>query len=67
MRWRGGLEWKYKRHNWTQWHKWFAWHPVVVGTTKEGYRQWVWLEQVERHADFYVDGYDWKYREVNNG
>lgn len=42
----------------TDWHKWFAWHPVLVESTV------VWLEVIERRdtgkcGDF---DFDWEYR-----
>lgn len=49
-----------------QWHKWFAWHPVVVN------REWVWLETISRKG--YTKGVSennvvylgWNYKSLND-
>jgi hypothetical protein len=46
------------------WHKWFAWRPVVV----DG--RWVWLETVERKLTYphSIGGFIWRdYRNVGAG
>lgn len=40
------------------WHRWFAWRPVLVN----GF--WVWLERIERRADWCDWFFDWEYREI---
>lgn len=37
------------------WHRWFAWHPVIVG-------QWhlVWLEHIERRYEYDQWNYQFK-------
>ena len=37
------MKWKYHpKNNIYEWHKWYAWHPIVVDN------KWVWLEYVMR-------------------
>jgi hypothetical protein len=46
------------------WHRWYAWHPVVC----EG--MWVWLETIYRKGELVEGGYGpfitWQYRLKNN-
>lgn len=42
-----------KSTNKYEWHKWFAWYPVLVEDEDTGARMWIWLETVER---IYRDG-----------
>lgn len=42
-----------KPHDRLEWHKWFAWHPVLIDNVT------VWLETVERKRD--PDIFDWVY------
>lgn len=46
-----------------EWHEWFAWRPTRVGAV------WVWLEVIERKANFppspsLVQPVSWQYRFV---
>lgn len=41
----------------TQWHRWFAWHPIV---TEE--REWIWLQCVQRRIQGNWEGSDAFYR-----
>ena len=34
-------------HSEGEWHRWFAWYPVVVVTGRDS-AHWVWLEFIER-------------------
>ena len=47
------MRWRYQPA--TEWHRWFAWYPVVI----EG--QWVWLETVERRLVESLTDY-WTYQ-----
>jgi hypothetical protein len=44
-----------------QWHRWFAWHPVIVDYTREGDAVVQWLEWVERKLIIHYQNY-WEYR-----
>ena len=49
-----------------QWHKWFAWYPVVIFKEYPGYivcRHYAWLEQVERKGTYSYGYWNYDYRE----
>ena len=52
-----------REHSRSEWHRWFAWRPVVV-VTEDGSENWVWLEIVERKwgASKYTGQRKWRYR-----
>ena len=55
-----------------QWHRWFAWHPVVIGINEDNREVKVWLEYVLRKGEprFLepkaegILSYDWTYKEM---
>lgn len=50
-----------------EWHKWFAWHPVVVDVDGYGRYIFAWLETVERSFDesrTYTGDSAWSYRRL---
>lgn len=54
------MRWKHKTFDRSEWHKWFAWYPVVIDGEN------VWLETVERRACFsqpYPDDTIYEYRD----
>ena len=48
----------------SEWHRWFAWRPVVVVTEEGGSEYWVWMETVERKwgSGKYTGRRKWRYR-----
>jgi hypothetical protein len=44
---------KIKPHRRKEWHRWFAWHPVIIDNVT------VWFEMIERKRD--PDIFDWIY------
>jgi hypothetical protein len=68
MKWLGSLTVIEKVDRWFQknkpkedWHKWFAWYPVVVGK-RSGRYVMVWFGYVERKSVYPYKF--WDYREV---
>lgn len=51
------------------WHNWFAWFPVRVPSVRGRTR--VWLEVVRRKGTRWFcisgSGWDWEYKEADNG
>ena len=48
----------------TEWHKWFAWRPVIVEDWHGEYDYKVWLEFVDRKGEFVrsdIIGGHWEY------
>lgn len=52
------------------WHKWFAWYPVVIAE-KDNHKIKIWLQYIWRKADYGLlqeDGYrylwGWEYSEL---
>jgi hypothetical protein len=43
-----------------EWHRWFAWRPVVIGRNGN-YREWVWWEWIERKVEDEI-GFIMRYR-----
>lgn len=56
MKWVTGYTIERKNELKQQWHRWFAWYPVVVGETVLGRKIKIWLEYVERMGSI---SYDW--------
>jgi len=50
----------------SEWHRWFAWYPVVIMIEGGEYR--VWLEYIERKlgAGRYTGKLKWRYRRVRS-
>lgn len=51
------MMWKHVEVDYGQWHKWFAWYPVL---TQQG--MWVWMETVLRRIEFRSYDNDYYYR-----
>jgi hypothetical protein len=69
MKWHGGETKKAKRNRLSEWHKYFAWHPVVVGYSYNGRKIKCWMCYVERqgkHDSYFSDfrNWRWEYREL---
>ena len=62
MKWVNGLTDKEIHRRREQWHRWFAWFPVIVEITEDGHKVKIWLETVERRGRF-IPGYNggWLY------
>ncbi len=67
------MKWATRRHrddlreqSRSDWHRWFAWRPVVVNTGEgsQYWEYWVWLEVVERKwgTSRYSGQQKWRYR-----
>jgi hypothetical protein len=56
MRWTGGLNEVYaynkEKARLQQWHKWFAWRPVVVDITIDNKNVYAWMEIVYRKGTY---------------
>lgn len=52
MEWKNGLTSDEKKRRKEDWHKWFAWFPVVIGITADHHRIKAWLQVVERKGRF---------------
>ena len=71
MKWLDGYTSEHKRTLRENWHKWFAWFPVVINIVNNR-KQYCWLEEVERKGEI-LEGYmsyDWLYKyrqEINDG
>jgi hypothetical protein len=48
MRWIDGYTFEQKRKQREEWHRWWAWFPVVAGITPNGRKIKVWLGYVDR-------------------
>lgn len=57
MRWINGLTWEEKVRRRNNWHRWFAWYPVIAGKTVDGKKIKVWWDYVERRR--YTHKYGW--------
>jgi len=73
MKWINGRTYKARDAYLKDWHKWFAWHPVIIGTTGEGKEEHsvkVWLQYLERKGTYYQgwggNFWVWEYREIGN-
>lgn len=73
MQWINGETWKSEKLRKSNWHKWFAWFPVVVSEVQmpDGKIRSVkvWLDTVERKGE-YCSGWGdsfwiWDYRNIN--
>lgn len=72
MKWINGETWESERTRKSDWHKWFAWFPVVIAIRlmPEGKSRTiqVWLEYVERKGQYCSswgsEGWEWEYREI---
>ena len=72
MKWINGytyMEQHRRKHEYLgNWHRYFAWHPVVVNITEDHREIKVWLVYVERkgvYRSFIDDSYwVWYYREI---
>lgn len=70
MKWINGLTDEAKDMRLSDWHRWFAWRPVVIGYHGEGRNRRsikVWLRYVWRkgryYTWFYESGWSWEYKE----
>lgn len=67
MRWKSFNNSQYYIDKKKQWHKWFAWYPVVISKTFPGYstcKHWAWFEWIERQNITYDYGvWNYEYRE----
>lgn len=67
---RGYISLNDSKHPLRNWHRWFAWYPIII-TTLPGYwtgknKLWIWWEHVERKwviQEVFVDA-GWCYREI---
>lgn len=68
MIWVNGLIYEYKKKKKEQWHKWFAWYPVVIRITEDHHEVKAWLQYVERIGRFHSTWDEcywiWNYREL---
>lgn len=67
MKWTNGYSAEEKYNRKSNWHKYFAWFPVVVGLTSDNREIKVWWEWVERKGEItYATFPDWYfyYREI---
>jgi hypothetical protein len=77
MKWINGETWESKKKRLGDWHKWFAWFPVVIDLKEmpDGKirRVKAWLCYVERKGALvkvmrsqwsYSLGWEWEYREI---
>jgi hypothetical protein len=62
MIWKDGPTWEETKRIRAEWHKWFAWYPVVI-RIEEGHKIKAWLQYVERKG-IYCYGWAWEYRET---
>jgi hypothetical protein len=72
MKWISSYTYEAKIERKEQWHRWFAWYPVVVGVTNEKRQTKVWLQYVMRkgiHWKNYTLSKDWLfiYKEISSG
>ena len=56
MRWVNGLTWEAYCEQRQNWHRWFAWFPVVVRITDDGHNVRAWMEYVERSSTYQLLG-----------
>jgi hypothetical protein len=62
MKWLDGYTNAHKQYLRQNWHKWFAWFPVVIKVI-DNRKQYCWLEYVERKGELILDymACDWTY------
>lgn len=63
MKWVNGLTFWAKDIRNREWHKWFAWYPVIIDYVGEGRDKRnvkVWLQYILRREDSYGE---WEYKE----
>ena len=60
-----GETWAEKQQRLDQWHRYFAWRPVMIAS-----HDCRWLEFVERRGTFWSSwgdsGWDWQYRPLES-
>lgn len=57
------MKWTRKLGRPDNWHRWYAWYPVVVEET-DGLQVFVWLDVVERRLSYRE--LNWVFRELND-
>jgi|GEM_PF-4700148 len=68
MKWINGRTIMAKIHRRKNWHRWFAWYPVIIGQTGTGEEERevkVWLQYVERMKEGLRRSNYWRYREIS--
>lgn len=66
MKWISGFSDDEKVRRKKEWHRWFAWFPVIIGHTKDGRQIKAWLRYVKRRGTHYFYSGHWKYEYAGN-